>query len=268
MAVPATAVYVGGIACTPDGAVYVEPTGSASITGGTITGTNVPYVLGRSNIPFIGLSSGSVAANGAISAITALPIAYPAAYCYFPANILATTIAAGWYYCTFSTTTAGVAYLDTYTSGTPAIPASPTPVTDGKGAFTGDTGEEFGPTFTLPAGALGVSGGLRIMQQNLETSNANVKTARVRFSGTGGTVMLAHALASTAAAGLVGNIVNTGSVSAQISTCNGFNGGGTVTSSVTSAVNTAAQTTLVFSLQRATATDNLILGSCLVEVFF
>jgi hypothetical protein len=241
---------------------------AVAITGGTITGTNVAYVLGRSNIPFIGLSSGSVSAAGAISAITALPIAYPAAYCYFPANALATAIAAGWYYCTFSTTTAGTAFLDTYTSGTPAIPASPTAVTDGKGAFTGDTGEEFGPTFTLPASALGVSGGMKIQQQYLETSNANVKTGRVRFSGNAGTIMLAHALASTAAAGLTAEILNTGAVGAQISTCTGFNGGGTVTSSVIASVSTAAQTTLVFSLQRATATDNLILGSCLVEVFF
>lgn len=34
MSVPAGAVYVGGIACTPDGAVYVTPTGTANITGG------------------------------------------------------------------------------------------------------------------------------------------------------------------------------------------------------------------------------------------
>jgi hypothetical protein len=37
MSLPAGTIHIGGIACTPDGAVYVEPTGSASITGGSAT---------------------------------------------------------------------------------------------------------------------------------------------------------------------------------------------------------------------------------------
>src|SRR5690349_7786608 len=116
------------------GSVGYDPT-AVAITGGT----GIPILLATGGIPLIGLSSGSVAANGAISAITALPAVYPSAYCYFPANALATSIAAGWYYCTFSTTTAGVAFLDPYTSGIPTIPTSPTAVTDGRGAFTGHT---------------------------------------------------------------------------------------------------------------------------------
>jgi hypothetical protein len=36
MAVPAGAVYLNGIACTADGAVYVTPAGTAAITGGVI----------------------------------------------------------------------------------------------------------------------------------------------------------------------------------------------------------------------------------------
>jgi hypothetical protein len=38
MSLPAGTIHIGGIACTPDGAVYVEPTGSASITGTASTG--------------------------------------------------------------------------------------------------------------------------------------------------------------------------------------------------------------------------------------
>jgi hypothetical protein len=51
MAVPATAVYVGGIACTPDGAVYVEPTGTASITGGTINAIDVTSITSGTYTP-------------------------------------------------------------------------------------------------------------------------------------------------------------------------------------------------------------------------
>src|SRR4051812_35901061 len=120
--------------------------GFISATGGT----GVPIILSAGGIPFIALSSGSVAANGAISAISGLNAIYPNAYCWFPANIVATVAAAGWRYCTFSSTTAGVAFLDTYTSGKATIPASPTAVTDGKGAFTGEIAEIAGLTITIP----------------------------------------------------------------------------------------------------------------------
>jgi hypothetical protein len=137
MSLPAGTQWIGGIACTPDGAVYVEPTGTAAITGGTaddvtlarptITGVpiGVAKVVAASAIPFIHLSSASVTAGGAVTGITAVPLVYANAYCYFPANALATSIVAGWHYCVFSSTTACTAYLNTSTSGLPTIPAAP-----------------------------------------------------------------------------------------------------------------------------------------------
>ncbi len=250
---------------------------NVGITGGTIANatvsgtTNAVYTLGRTGIPFIGLSSGSVAANGAISAITALPIAYPNAYCWFPANILATVKAAGWYYCTFSTTTAGVAFLDTYTSGVPTIPATPVAVTDGKGAFTGDTGEEFGPTFTVPANALGPNGMLRVSQQISQTSNANTKNVRVRYSGNAGTIMSAQNVVSTVHTRNEVEIVNRGATNVQISHPTSNQVGGWQSQAgpgTTAAVDTTASTTVVTSLQRATATDNLVLEYVSVEVLY
>jgi hypothetical protein len=192
--------------------------------GGTIGGTTfsatypnsgVETVLYMGGVPFIGLSSGSVAANGVISAITALPAIYPDAYCYFPANALATAIAAGWYYCTFSTTTAGVAFLNTYTSGAATIPASPTAVSDGKGAFLGDTAEEFGPTITVPP--LGVGSSVTYQVACTATNNPNAKTLRIRQSGSGGTAFLAPPFTSLARGAFVAMIQNTGSAAKQIS---------------------------------------------------
>jgi hypothetical protein len=239
--------------------------GVYAITGGTISGvTGVPKFLGNSNIPFISLSSGSVAANGAISAITALPRIYTDAYCYFPANILATVKAAGWYYCTFSSTTAGTAFLDTYTSGAPTVPASPAPVTDGKGAFTGDTGEEFGPTFTVAANLLGANGAIRIMGSNEETNNANLKTIRFRFSGNAGTVFLipnATSLASNQFTGGIQNFTSAKQLSVFYGPATGWN-----TALVSGTVDTTAATTIVTSLQKATATDNIVLLPTLYEV--
>lgn len=233
------------------------------------SGPNGYGVLAKSSIPFIGLSSGSVAANGAISGITALPIAYPKAYCWFPANALATVKAAGWYYCTFSTTTAGVAYLDTYTSGVPAVPASPTAVTDGKGSFTGDTGEEFGPAITVPGNVLGPNGQLRLtMLHAASPSNANGKTVRNRFSGNGGAIGFSGGMGGSIKGFSLSHWANRNAPNAQVS--GGFlignNGSPTASIGAEGAVDTTAASTLVISLQRATATDNLVLDSFLVEL--
>lgn len=259
--------YREGLAYSSDGALYVALPSGSTIPSPTLSGNQVgnSYPLCVGGIPLIGLSSGSIAANGVISAITALPVAYPNAYCWFPANALATVKAAGWYYCTFSTTTAGIAFLDTYTSGVPTIPASPTPVVDGKGAFTGDTGEEFGHTITVPAGALGATGGLRIYAYFIQTNNANVKTGRIRFSGNAGTVFVTATLASAGQTGGVAQISNLG-VSAQLSTVHAIQSGGAVAGAVTGAVDTSAATTLVLSIQRATATDNIVIHPPIIEV--
>lgn len=241
-------------------------TSAANITSGTISGASgVALVLNQGGIPFISLSSGSVAANGAISGITALSAIYPDAYCYFPANALATVKAAGWYYCTFSTTTAGVAFLDSYTSGAPTIPASPSAVTDGKGAFTGDTGEEFGPTFTVPA--LNATSLLRVTTAYTNTNNANVKTYRTRLSGNAGTIFISTLGASIAGGAHSVVIANTGSASKQVTNQIGAANGATATLTVLGTVATGVSTTLVFSLQKATATDNMVLHSPPVELF-
>jgi hypothetical protein len=218
----------------------------------------VPYILVKAGIPFISLSSGSVAAGGGISGITALPVAYPRAYCYFPANALAAAITAGWYYCTFSTTTAGTAFLDTYTSGMPTIPASPTPVVAGQGAYTGDTGEEFGPTITIPAGAMGANGAVQWQDSITVNNTANAKTCRLRFSGSGGTVVNSqNAISVTGTSSIVEGINNGVATSQTWAHLAGTLAAGSP--AVYTAVNTANASSVVKSLQKATATDNIVL---------
>lgn len=239
------------------------------------TGQTQPYILSRSAIPFVGLSSGSVSAVGAITGITALPLAYASAYCWFPANILATVKAAGWYYCTFSTTTAGTAFLNTYTSGDPTIPTSPTAVTDGKGAFTGDTGEEFGPTITVPANALGPNGLARIWTQWAYTNSAGTKTCRARYSGNAGTTYISAVPTTSLTMAVAAMISNRGATNAQVGAAGGSTATavppfGSVSASAlnTSAVDTTAATTAVLSHQRNTATDNAVLESYLIELLY
>jgi hypothetical protein len=265
---------------------------AVAITGGTITGITdlavadggtgastaqaaaaalaVPYIFSKTGIPFIGLSSGSVSAAGAISGITALPRTITKAYCYFPANILATVKAAGWYYCTFSSTTAGTAFLDAYTSGVPTIPSSPAAVIDGKGAFTGDTGEEFGPTFNVSANALGLNGFLRAFVTTSATNNANVKSIRVRYSGNAGAIMglfTASSAPGTEGVCIISN--HEGSAALQVGSSFGVVGASAApsgTPTTVGAADTTVATTAVVSIQRATATDNLILEFVLFEL--
>lgn len=221
-----------------------------------------PFILYKGGVPLISLSSGSVSAVGAITGITALPTTYPNAYCYFPASILATSgpgSTAGYYYCTFSGTTTGLAFLNALpATGVATIPASTTAVTAGQGAFTGDTGEEFGPTVTVAANAMGANGALQIVAEWLVNNNANAKTGRVRFSGNAGTTFFSIALASAGQGAIVGQIANAATNVQTGSALFGSITGGSVTAGVGGTVDTTASTTLVFSLQKATATDNIV----------
>ena len=233
----------------------------------TFTGIQIgnTYPVSAGGIPLISLSTGSVAANGAISAITALPRIYPDAYCYFPANILAGAIAAGWYYCTFSSTTAGVAFLNTYSSGTPIIPTSPTAVTAGQGAFTGDTTTEVGHLFNIPGGTLGKWGAIRFRMMIECTNNANGKTVTARLGGGGGTTFGVTGPTSVAVAGLHGTIKNTGSEAKQISEFEPFWTNPTTFVSL-GTLDTTAQQAVATTVAKATATDNIVLFPPLVEI--
>jgi hypothetical protein len=255
----------GGLEGTYGG--FGSVTATNSLTGGTITGTPAVYTVGVSAIPFIYLSSGSVAAGGGISAITALPLAYPSAYCWFPANALATTIAAGWYYCTFSTTTAGTAFLNTYAgTGAASIPSSPTAVTDGKGAFTSDTTSHAGPTIAVPANALGINGQLRIVATFQFNNTAGTKTPTISY---GGSNLVATALTSQLFVKWLADLMNTGAAGKQEAHTMGLANSGLLTNvPALLTVDTTASQNVVMTLTKNTATDNLIMERYSIEVLY
>ena len=147
---------------------------------------NVPSVLGQSHIPFILVSSGSMGDNGALSAVTTLPATYPSAYVYLPTGAITAASTAGWYYTVFSSATAGTVYNNTYTAGTPTIPASPTPF-----VVTGPVGGTFTQTtaslitaysLNIPGNTLGTNGAIRAAQSYSYASSANAKTVKNYYS--------------------------------------------------------------------------------------
>ena len=215
--------------------------------------------------------------NGALTAITALPLVYANCYMWFTANQIAAGVAAGWYFTQMSSATAGTVFNNTYTSGKPTIPASPTAfVTTGPGAFTGDTAEEFGPTIAVPANSMGPNGALRITTYWAATNNANTKTTRVRFSGNAGTQYLSStSIVSQALGADQRNITNRGVANSQVGNYNvilggagsfGVNGGAALFT--TSAVDTTGATSVVISLQKGVATDDLLLEGYVIEVLY
>jgi hypothetical protein len=132
------------------------------------------------------------------------------------------------------------------------------------------TNEEVLVTVDVPAGALGVNGSLRVMSEWSMTDSANNKVFRVRFgadgAGLSGTSYLSSTITTQDGLADLKKITNRGSVSSQygMNTSGYFGVGGTT--GQTSSVNTAAQSEIVFSGQKASAGETITLESYSVEL--
>jgi hypothetical protein len=237
----------------------------------------VPFILSRTAIPFIWLSSGSIGDNGALTGVTALPQTYSGgAYIWLPADSIdaTTPAAAAWYWCVFSSTTAGTIYNSTYTSGTPTAGVTTAFATTGPGAFTGSVAEGMGPTITVPAGRMGPNGRFRSTMNFAHNNSAGIKTPRLRFSGAAGTVFYTEAPTTTT--GMLAEVVisNRGSQAKQqqiwtsILSSGSWDSSHKVSDAGSGAINTAVATSIVISGERNTATDNLVLSSYEHEVVY
>ncbi len=153
--------------------------GGAPFTAPSIT------VIGQSNLPMVYLASAAVGNNGALTLTTALATAYANAYCYLPAAAIVGGSAAGWYYCTFSTTSAGTIFNNVYTNGTPTIPISPTPfVTTGPGAFVQTTASDIQAyQLTITANTLGARDSIEVRAEVTQTDTTS-NTFRLKFGST------------------------------------------------------------------------------------
>lgn len=186
--IPAAASYSGSTAFISDigGGVLLY-------SNGTIwrTQENAPVSLVQTAIPIVLPSSGSIGNNGALTGLTALPSTFTKCYMYFPADAIVTGSAAGLYYVVMSSTTAGTIYNNTYSSGTPTIPASPTAfATTGPGAFTQTTASAITLfSATVPAGLLGTNGELKVELSTSCPSTADDKITACKLgTATLGTV--------------------------------------------------------------------------------
>jgi hypothetical protein len=234
------------------------------ISDGTRWIPNGVQVLSRDTIAFSPAPTGTMANNGAITLGTALTLTYSQGlYLYLPANAISASSAAGWYWTVMSSTTVGQVFNNTYTSGAPTVPGSPTAfATTGPGAYTGVTTEITGPQITLNGGLAGIQGTVDLYSAVTVTNSANNKTLEWTL---GGTQIFAFANASSTGFGLWWSFTNDNSASAQICANNGF-GLNTQNAVTRTTVDTSTDKTMAITLQRATATEIMVLDRYIFRV--
>lgn len=220
---------------------------------------NGTILLGLASIPYVSMSSGSIAANGALSGFTNFGATLPNAWLYLPANAVAASSPAGWYYTAFSSTSAGTVYLNQPATLDAPIPTSLTPVTDGQGAYTGVTSAVNTPAISMPAHTMGPNGKLLVsMVVTSSANNANTKTLAYTMNGS-------SAVSSISCANLFTNsglvmAVNNGVENVQRTLTVAANVSGSPTNNA-STVDTGAAWSLTFNIAKGTATDNVFMES-------
>jgi hypothetical protein len=135
--------------------------------------------------------------------------------------------------------------------------------------LTGTLTETVLATVTIPAGAMGPNGFIRVNALFSNNNSATVKTPRIRFGGIGGTEYFNVAQTTNIGINTFRSITNRNSQSSQVgisSATNAFSA--TASSPITSAINTAASTTLVITGQLANILDTLTLESYSVELLY
>lgn len=135
---------------------------------------------------------------------------------------------------------------------------------------TGNTTETALATITIPAGALGPNGAIRVTALTTNNNNANIKTTRFRWDTISGTDFLGYATTTNITHQPQRTIWNRNSASSQISVPSGITNPFAAISitPTTAAINTAVATTFVITGQLANAADTVTLESYLVEISY
>lgn len=131
-------------------------------------------------------------------------------------------------------------------------------------SHTGNTNDTTLATVTVPAGAMGANGRLRITSLWSTTNNANNKTGRVKF---GGTTYTSSVIANNASYRTQTEVSNRNATNSQVGYPGGSGLGGSTAVVVTTAVDTTAEVTVLLTGQLASGADTITLESYVVELF-
>lgn len=186
-------VYTGTWASRPDASLYInrekarfsDQPGEWESNGSEWIPVNGEVMLGFSKLPLIIAPTFTGTTNGAVTLGTGIA-QYNKCYMYVPANSLAATHAAGWYYAEMSSGTAVTFYDNTYTPAAGVDPLEPTSKTAFSGAVPGGTGvtsEVTAYTIGLPGGIMGKFGELETEGFFIVNATSNAKIIYLKLSG-------------------------------------------------------------------------------------
>jgi len=228
--------------------------------------SGIPFVIPAGDGAAVGLqftgSAGAFTLSAAI--LNNLWNALKGCWMYMPASFGGSAYPSGWYWAVFSSDTAGILYTDTYTSGTPKRPASPTAFpTNLTGWLTTTTAEITGPTgFVLPGGSMGPNGSLK---SHLRLSGNATANKNFRMYAGSSLIGFANSITTLPNSEILISACNQGSIASQVvSRSVAVPGVGAVAGSVAvageaTAVDFAADQTLSISLQISTTSACAVL---------
>lgn len=218
----------------------------------------VPQVLYKIGIPFILVSSASMGNNGALTSVAGLNTTYASAYIYLPVNAIFTGSTAGWYYAVFSSATAATVYNNTYSSGVPTIPGSPTAFsTTGPGAFTQTTGSDI-TALTLSAAGNSIDANGQFIC-NMLFSNGGVATNKIYKAAYAGTGFLSTTQTTNKSTAAYRTVANRGVTNSQVSeTLLGFGFNATAGAPTYLSIDSSVAQNFTTSLQLQAGTDSAV----------
>lgn len=131
-----------------------------------------------------------------------------------------------------------------------------------------NTDENVLATITIPAGAMGLNGALRVHMLWTYTNSGNNKTLKMYFGGLSGTTYLSVVPTTTASFATIKTIRNRGAANSQVGESDAAANSFTATTDAvtTSAIDTTAVTTIVISGQKASSGETLTLEAYTVEL--
>lgn len=130
---------------------------------------------------------------------------------------------------------------------------------------TGTTNETTLATIAIPAGAMGVSGALRVITVWSYTNSANNKTFRARL---GGSTFATAVVTTTASSSSLWEVWNRNAANSQVSNGSGAGAGlgASGNATVTLAVDTSVAQNLTITAQLASAGETITLEAYTVEI--
>ena len=262
----ATPGLVAGTNVTVTGTWPNQTVNSTAAAGVTLSGENYLGLSGSAltankvavaNLSTTGTASGSTYLRGDGAWATPASSGYPTSV--FASLPTPATAGAGAVYLVTDIGSGGTLFVSNGTIWRPVGGQCVLAQSFVQSATTGSITENTLATVTIPAGVMTANGILEIESLWSMTSNANNKRARLRFSGASGTAYYDNTL-TTGALGSpvrtrIGNVNATNSQKGHAAASLGFTSSGNPL--VTSAVDTAATTTLVFTGTLSVGTDTM-----------